>query len=552
MNHDSQRLPVGAVEKAWLDGNKGRALVRFDDDAESDAVFQKVQKGIMRGVSVGYFVHEWQITEPTDGRLARETATKWEPLEISIVSVPADSSVGVGRSFDTKISEGGTQMAKEVEKVVEQVVEEKPDLGAVMDEGSRAERERVREIMEVCRRHSMDAAPHIDSGASIDEVRASILDTLAKKQEQTKVSAATVEVDERDKFRAGLIEGMAQRAGLKTDSSERNDFAGLTFSMIADRCLERAGDHNRGNPLTWIGRAMSTSDFPYVCGAIANKAVQEGWNDTPETWTQWCGEGSVPDFKLQTLVGLGAFGVLPALTEGEEYKFTTRDEAAETVKIGTFGQMFALTRQTIINDDLSLFADTMRELGAAAKRTVAELPYKVLADNPVMGDGETLFHAKHGNLGTSAVVGIDSLNEGELKMSQQKDIGKKKFLGITPKFLIAPMSKKGHIRQFLLTELIGEVAETSGTTTIARPNMYNPWFQGAGLVPIYDHNLDGNAWFLAADKGKTVKVFFLNGVKTPYLENRDGWTVDGTEWKVRIDAAAAPVDWRGLFKNAGA
>ena len=111
VNHDSRKLPVGAVEKAWLDGNKGRALVRFDDDADSDAVFQKVQKGIMRGVSVGYFVHEWQITEPTDGRLGRETATKWEPLEISIVSVPADSSVGVGRSFDTQIDEGGTQMA---------------------------------------------------------------------------------------------------------------------------------------------------------------------------------------------------------------------------------------------------------------------------------------------------------------------------------------------------------------------------------------------------------------------------------------------------------
>jgi hypothetical protein len=46
-------------------------------------------------------------------------------------------------------------------------------------------------------------------------------------------------------------------------------------------------------------------------------------------------------------------------------------------------------------------------------------------------------------------------------------------------------------------------------------------------------------------------VYFLNGVQTPYLESRDGWTVDGTEWKVRIDAAAAVTDYRGLYRNAG-
>ena len=177
VNHDSRKLPVGAVEKAWLDGNKGRALVRFDDDPESDAVFQKVQKGIMRGVSVGYFVHEWQITEPTDGRLGRETATKWEPLEISIVSVPADSSVGVGRSIDTQIDEGGTQMAVKDEKVM---VEEAPNLDQVRSEGSRAERERVREIMEACKRFEIDATPYIDGGQTVEQVRGAILDSLAE------------------------------------------------------------------------------------------------------------------------------------------------------------------------------------------------------------------------------------------------------------------------------------------------------------------------------------------------------------------------------------
>ena len=544
VNHDSRKLPVGAVEKAWLDGNKGRALVRFDDDADSDAVFQKVQKGIMRGVSVGYFVHEWQITEPTDGRLARETATKWEPLEISIVSVPADSSVGVGRSLDTQNDEGGTQMAVKEEKVM---VEEAPNLDQVRSEGSRAERERVKEIMEACRRFDLDPTPYIDGGQTVEEVRGAILDSLAQKQAATKVGTAHVETDERDKFRSAVIDGVARRCGLKSEADERNDFAGMPFMMIADRCLARVGDTRRGDPKVWLSRAMSTSDFPYICGAIANKAMLEGWNDTPETWSVWCGVGSVPDFKIQTLIGVGAFGVLPPLKEGEEYKFTERAEAYETVKIGTFGQMFALTRQTIINDDISVFGDVMKELGAAAKRTVAVLPYELLTANPKLADGKELFHtAGHKNTGTAGVISVDSLDEGELKMSQHKDIGGKKRLGISPKFLLAPMALKGHIRQFFATQQIGGVAN--------QPNLYNSWFQGGGLTSVFDHTLDDGddgAWYLAADKGKTIKIYFLNGVQTPYLESRDGWTTDGVEWKVRIDAAAAAVDYRGLFRNAG-
>ncbi len=560
VNHDSRTLPVGVVESAWVEGaSRGKAILRFDDDEAGEAVFQKVQKGIMRGVSVGYAVHEWELKKGEGGALDRETATRWEPLEISIVSVPADATVGVGRAVDldepdaspAEILEKKTG-GQEVDKIKNDVVvEETINIEDVRSEGTRSERERIREIMEVCTRHGVDAVRFIEEGSNINDVRAAILDELATKQAATKVSSAHVEVDERDKFRDAVIDGMSKRSGLKTDSDERNDYAGMSFLMIADRCLTRAGDNRRGEPMAWLSRAMSTSDFPYICGAIANKALLEGWKDAPESWTQWCGVGSVPDFKPQTLVGIGAFGRLPSLIEGEEYKFTERVEHAETVKIGTFGQMFGLTRQTIINDDLSVFSDVMRELGAAAKRTIAALPYELLADNPVMGDGVVLFHGDHGNIQASsgANVNVDKLNEGVLKMAEQKDIGGKKRLGIVPRFLLAPVTKRGVFEQFFATELIGGVSNS--------PNIVNTWFKAGGLTVVYDHNLDDSgtngkkAWYLAADKGRTVKVYFLNGVQTPYLESRDGWTVDGTEWKVRIDAAAAVTDYRGLYRNAG-
>ena len=535
-NHNSDQ-PIGGIEKVWIEGGKGRALVRFDEDEDAEKIFQKVKRGSLRGVSVGYRVHEWEKRGKED-----MIATKWEPLEISIVSVPADASVGVGRSFfeQEENTEGGTPMEMEVKK---EVVQEAPDMELTRNEGARAERERVREIMEMCRKFGIEPQTYIDSGATVDQVRASILEELAARP---KVATANVEVDETDKFRAGALEGTAFRAGLK--EGKANEFSGMSLSMLADRCLARINDNRRGNSMEWLGRAfMSTSDFPYICGEIANKSVLEGWNEAPETWREWCGVGSAPDFRTMTMIGLGAFGNLPELKEGEEYKYTDRIEEAQTVKIGTFGQMFALTRQAIINDDLGRFTDTMRELGAAARRTIAALPYEVLTANAALADTVTLFHtATHKNTGTGGAISIDTLNEAELKMAQHRDAGSKKRLGISPKFLLAPMALKGHVRQFFATQLIGGVEN--------QPNLYNPWFQGGGLTAIFEHTLDDDdvkQWYLAADKGRTVRVYFLNGVQSPYLETRDGWNVDGTEWKVRIDAAAAAVDYRGLFRNAG-
>lgn len=97
LNHNSDKQ-IGVVESAKIDGDRvGRATVRFGKGAEADAIFQDVLDGIRRKVSVGYMVHEYILESSSDeGDTYR--VTDWEPTEISIVAVPADNSVGVGRS----------------------------------------------------------------------------------------------------------------------------------------------------------------------------------------------------------------------------------------------------------------------------------------------------------------------------------------------------------------------------------------------------------------------------------------------------------------------
>lgn len=109
-NHKVDRV-VGRIEKAWVEDGRGKAIVVFDDDDDSEVIRKKVESGTLKGVSVGYAVSVWEEVaankQSKDGRFSGPCfiAVRWEPLEISIVSVPADSTVGVGRSMNADIEE---------------------------------------------------------------------------------------------------------------------------------------------------------------------------------------------------------------------------------------------------------------------------------------------------------------------------------------------------------------------------------------------------------------------------------------------------------------
>lgn len=104
-NHDRNKV-IGRIDDAWLKDGRGHALVTFDDDEASDVIFQKVRSGTLKGVSVGYRVDSWE--EVSAGKTSSDgkhigpcsIALKWLPFEISIVSIPADATVGVGREME--------------------------------------------------------------------------------------------------------------------------------------------------------------------------------------------------------------------------------------------------------------------------------------------------------------------------------------------------------------------------------------------------------------------------------------------------------------------
>jgi hypothetical protein len=109
------------------------------------------------------------------------------------------------------------------------------------------------------------------------------------------------------------------------------------------------------------------------------------------------------------------------------------------------------------------------------------------------------------------------------------------------------------LRSSVLQTLRSEHApdDTAKSGSAKMPRAYNTVRDAA--EPIFDARLTGTAWYLAADPSAadTVEIGYLDGQRTPFLDQQEGWSVDGTEFKVRIDATATALAWEGLYRNAG-
>ncbi|WP_226998583.1 phage major capsid protein [Tardibacter chloracetimidivorans] len=113
VNHDPDDQ-VGVVEKAWLDGKKGRALVRFGRSPRAEEVYQDVKDGIRKLVSVGYRIAGIKL-ESSENNQETYRVTDWEPYEVSLVAVPADATVGVGRDGEAPAFDPRTLVSPEEE-----------------------------------------------------------------------------------------------------------------------------------------------------------------------------------------------------------------------------------------------------------------------------------------------------------------------------------------------------------------------------------------------------------------------------------------------------
>jgi hypothetical protein len=610
--YDTSSVLGSYREMSTRDGQlTGRVF--FSSAPEADGPFMKLREGHLTDFSAGYRVVESTWIE--DGQTAvlkgrsfkgpMRVTTRWRIKELSITPIGADelakarAEAGIpatttksnkeNQDMNEKlrkllISRGMLETATEEEawafleklemkrEAAPEKKEEKPapNLDAERAAVIATENARVREIDACCRKFGCPddlREKLVAPGISTTDALRQASDWYFKNQPAAPGyhGPATIQADERDKFRAAALDGILLRSGDVKVRPEKPapgaiDLMGHSLREMARHCLVLANQPSGGNAMEMVGRALITSDFPYILAAGANKSLLAGFEAAEETWKVWASIGPpVPDFKAQSLVRPSETSDLDEVPEHGEFLHGKALDSKESVSVITFGKLFAITRQAIINDDLGALLTVPSSMGQAAARKVGDLPYAVLTGNPTMGDGTALFvgtattgHKNYIPHGSGGVPGIATLAAGVLCMGLQKDTLGKRRLNLRPQYFIAPKTLEGVSEVFFRSERFSDNSTVATDSTFASSRV-NP-YAGSYLTRVYDSRLDDSdvkAWFMAAQKGMTVAVFFLNGMQAPYMETRQGWSVDGTEYKVRIDAAAKALDWRGLFQNNG-
>lgn len=352
-------------------------------------------------------------------------------------------------------------------------------------------------------------------------------------------------------FVQGATDALLQRAGLRvaTPHPAARDLVGMSLLDMARSCVGRAGRtfFDRETPESIIRAAHNNGDFPLLLANSANKALQIGFENEPASHRPWVRSIDVNDFKIQSRVQRSEAPGLLEVLPGGEFTHGTFDERGETYAISTWGRIFSITRQAMINDDLGAFTTLPAAFGAAAARLEADKVYAVLTANAVMADGKALFHADHGNL-TASGTALSAASLGVARALMRKQMGGQGlgYLNVIPRFLIVPAAL-----ETTAEVLVASTVRVGGSNTEPNAQFIR------NLVVVVDPRLDATsatAWYLAADSSQidTLEIGYLRGQRGVFVEERTHWETDAMQLKARLDFGVAAIDWRGLYKNPGA
>lgn len=249
LNHDIEKQ-IGCVEEADIVDRKGQAVGRFGNSELANEIYKDVQDGIRRNVSVGYKIHKVKEIKDINGNTTGYEVTRWEPLELSIVSVPADQTIGVGRSdedvaYEVEIEETrGEAHASKTELEVEQTstipVEVKnesftkvkvmndAEMKAALEAAKKEDAKRRSDIIEIGKRFGMvnEAMTAVAQDTSVEDFRKLVLDKAEADRKHVVVSPDIgMSAKEKKAFSivraiSALVSGKWDSAGLEKEASE--------------------------------------------------------------------------------------------------------------------------------------------------------------------------------------------------------------------------------------------------------------------------------------------------------------------------------------------
>lgn len=248
MDHDD-RDHVGVIESVRIDADRvGRAVVRFGRSQRAEEIFQDVKDGIRRNVSVGYMIHKATLVETREDQEIYRV-TDWEPHEVSLVSVPADAYVGVGRAMedprtveqDEQAETPKPQAIKELRVMTTET--QAPDLAGIEQRAREGEHKRAADIIAIGEKYGLQslASDAVRSGMPVGEFQAKAIEALSSRAKPT----ADIGLTEREARRFSMVRAIAALAATGAESRKAREAAAFEIEC-SQAVADKIGREARG------------------------------------------------------------------------------------------------------------------------------------------------------------------------------------------------------------------------------------------------------------------------------------------------------------------
>ena len=527
-----------------IEKGQGIARIRLAGTSDMADTVAKVREGHLRTVSVGYAVHTYERTEGIDGERDTMHAVDWEPIEISLTPVPADAGAVI-RNRST------TDMPEIIENEHNQRQAPAPRRG-----GRTVNADTIRDL---CGRS--DDIPraferalleeHAEEPFSRRELEARIADQLVAARALPSIDTRSGGRGhtERHRQRDAFADILHARLSGSTVPDTAQEYAGASMIDMARGLLEANGERVRWARPAAVLDSLSrsnyetTSDFAYILNTAGRRYLIDAYGAVQSPLKLIARRRDFPDFRTRFGLQVEGPAALRIVRENAEFQRAAMYEAANGVQLGTYGEIFSISRQAIINDDLGVFSQIAAFWARAQAGTEASYLSALIAGRGIVlgEDAKTLYHADHGNLApVAAAITPAALGAARQQMRTVKNRDGSTPANVVPKYLV-----------------VGPAKETEAEMALAQINAAtfqtaNP-FSGK-LELVVDALQTGNSWRLFGDPkiNPVLEYGNLEGQGGLFTETRVGFDVDGVDFKARTDIGAGAIDYRGTLLNEGA
>ena len=586
---------LGRVLSARLEAGRGYATLQFSAAADVEPVWQRIADGTLQSISVGYRVHRYeQHTDPATGETVHR-AVDWEPYEISVVPIPVDPAAAIrgedaqgsptpanepALTQDTIMPDPMPAAATAAQSPPAALSQETavttpspapaapppaPSAADPAAEALRDERERIAALGPVLAASRGLVPPAIGDalhqraiaeGWTAEVLRGALWDAMVQGVKPPAIPAApTTTVPAQGDptvLREAMAEALAVRAmpGYQAqDAGRHSEFLGWRPSEMVAELMRARGERNVPRDTAKLAeRAFhTTSDFPLLLSAAANKMLLAAYQPAQPTYRTIFLRRDFRDFKTHRFLRMGDFPSLLPLLENGEIQAGTISESQESISLATFARRIRVTRQMLVNDDLSAFTDFASMIGRRVADFENATAYGLLnlanGAGPTLTTGSTTVFATAAARANMAATGtaldLPNLALGRAAIMKQKTLdGLPISIGSSMRLVVGPNQ---------------EIAARQLTVNVAATQTSNANVFAGFVQPLVEPQIPANRWYLFSDPSAApVYVYgYLNGAEGPQVTTGPVSGVDGVEVSVIFDFGVGAIDWRGAWFNAG-